>query len=120
MKSQAFGRIILSTSTAAKEPIAHLTVSNAFRSGLLGLMKSLSRELASFGITVNSILPGYTHTKRLEGWGKSLEEIALHVPARRLGKPEECGALAAFLSSVQASYITGQAIACDGGFLSGL
>ncbi len=120
MKAQKSGRILLSTSTAAKEPIPHLTISNAYRSGLLGLMKSLSLELASSYITVNALLPGFTRTKRMEDWGVPLDQIAQGVPMGRLAEPEEFGALAAFLASTHASYITGQAIACDGGLLKGI
>jgi 3-oxoacyl-[acyl-carrier protein] reductase len=120
MKEQKWGRILLSTSTAAKEPIPSLTVSNALRSGLLGLMKTISQEVAPFGITVNALLPGYTKTERLEELGISDEILAASIPAKRLGKPEEFAALATFLGSEQASYITGQAIACDGGLIRGL
>lgn len=117
MKKQKFGRILLSTSTAAKEPIPHLTVSTAYRAGLLGLMKALSREVALDGITVNSLMPGFTRTERMEKWSTSLDELAKEVPMQRLADPKELGALAAFLVSDQASYITGQAVACDGGLL---
>lgn len=120
MKAQRFGRILLSTSTAAKEPIPHLTISNAYRAGLLGLMKSLSLEAASHNITVNALLPGFTRTKRMEDWGVPLDQIAKEIPLGRLAEPEEFGALAAFLASSRAAYITGQAIACDGGLLKGI
>ena len=120
MKEQKWGRILLITSTAAKEPIAGLTVSNALRAGLLGMTKSLSQEVASYGITVNALLPGYTKTERLKELKIPEEEMIRHIPAKRLGKPEELGALAAFLASEQASYIRGQAIACDGGLIRGL
>lgn len=120
MQAQKSGRILLSTSTAAKEPIPHLTISNAYRAGLLGLMKSLSLEAAPHGITINALLPGYTRTKRMEEWGASLDQIAKEIPLGRLAEPEEFGALAAFLASSRAAYITGQAIACDGGILRGI
>ena len=120
MKEQGFGRILLSTSTAAKEPINHLTISNAYRAGLLGLMKSLSSEAAPYGVTVNALLPGYTKTRRMLDWSESLDELAKQVPMRRLGEPEDFGALAAFLCSKQAGYITGQSIACDGGLIRGI
>lgn len=118
MKAQKSGRIILVTSLAAKEPIAKLTVSNGLRAGLMGLVKSLSHEVAEFGVTVNSILPGYTETERLKelGFDSSLTES---IPAKRLAQPKEIGALAAFLASDQAAYITGQHIAVDGGKMMG-
>jgi 3-oxoacyl-[acyl-carrier protein] reductase len=114
-----FGRILLVTSAAAKEPMSHLTVSNGLRAGLTGLAKSLSIEVASHGITVNCLLPGYTDTERLRELAVPVEKMTAAIPAGRLGKPEELGALAAFLASAQAAYITGQAIAVDGGYLRG-
>lgn len=120
MKQQKFGRIILSTSTAAKEPIAGLTLSSALRPALLGLMKTLSQELGPQHITVNSILPGFTKTEKLLQRFKNLEEIANTIPAKRIGMPEELAALALFLGSKGAAYINGQAIACDGGLLKGI
>lgn len=119
MQGQKWGRILLSTSTAAKEPIKALTVSNALRSGLLGLMKTISNEAAPHAITVNALLPGYTKTERLAELKVSDEELIRHIPANRLGLPEEYAALALFLASEQAAYITGQAIACDGGLIKG-
>ncbi len=117
MKKNGYGRIVLVASTSAREPIPNLTVSNGIRAGLIGLMKSLSTEVAAHSITVNSILPGYIDTEHLRELGRKEEEMIQQVPAGRLGKIEEIGALAAFLASPQAAYITGQAIACDGGRL---
>jgi len=119
MQNQKWGRILLSTSTAAKEPIKGLTVSNALRSGLLGLMKTISDEAASYGVTVNALLPGYTKTERLAELKTSEDQLIQQIPAQRLGLPEEYAALAVFLASQQAGYITGQAIACDGGLIKG-
>ncbi len=120
MKKQGWGRILINTSTAAKEPISSLVISSGLRSGLLGLMKTLSNELAPFQITVNALLPGYIRTQRLKELGHSEEEISKEIPLGRLGSPEEFAALALFLGSEAASYITGQAIACDGGKLKGI
>ncbi|GAB4187808.1 MAG: SDR family oxidoreductase [Simkaniaceae bacterium] len=120
MKQQKYGRILLSTSTAAKQPIDHLTISNALRAGLLGLMKTLSKEFASHGITVNALLPGFIQTERLKKFPIPENELLKQIPAGRLGHPEEMAALAAFLGSDKAAYITGQAIACDGGLLKGI
>jgi 3-oxoacyl-[acyl-carrier protein] reductase len=117
MRAQKWGRILLITSVAAKEPMPALTVSNALRAGLLGLTKSLSDEVACDGVTVNALLPGYTRTSRMEQLGVTDAQIAGQVPARRMGEPQEFAALAAFLASQPAAYITGQAIACDGGWL---
>ncbi len=120
MKAQKWGRILLSTSTAAKEPIAGLTISNSLRPGLLGLMKSVALEVAADGVTVNALLPGYTKTDRLAELGISEDSLVRDIPAGRLGTAEEYAALAVFLGSRQAGYITGQAIAGDGGLIRGL
>ena len=119
MKKQKFGRVIMITSLAAVEPIAGLTTSNGFRAGLTGLCKSISNEVASFGITGNTIRPGYINTRRIQENKWSPEKIREMVPAGRLGEPQELGELAAFLASEKAAYITGQSIAVDGGRLRG-
>lgn len=120
MKKNKWGRIILSTSTSSRQPIPELTISNAYRPGLLGVMKTVALEVAAEGITVNAIMPGSTHTQRMEDFKVPLEELAAQVPTKRLGKPEEFAALATFLASEPAAYITGQAIACDGGLIKGI
>jgi 3-oxoacyl-[acyl-carrier protein] reductase len=97
-----------------------------------GFAKTISNEAAPFGVTVNCVLPGYTRTERLVELaeanagrsGASIEEIyegwAEEVPMGRLGEPAEIGALAAFLCSEKASYVTGQSVAADGGWIKGL
>ncbi|QVL57052.1 MAG: SDR family oxidoreductase [Simkaniaceae bacterium] len=120
MKKQKWGRIILSTSTSSRQPIPELAISNAYRSGLLGVMKTVAQEVAAEGITVNAIMPGSTLTRRMEDFKESVEELAKQIPAKRLGKPEEFAALATFLASESAAYITGQAIASDGGLIQGI
>jgi 3-oxoacyl-[acyl-carrier protein] reductase len=120
MKAKKWGRILLVTSVAAKEPMAGLTVSNGLRAGLLGLAKSLSHEVASHGVTINALLPGFTRTERLKELGIAEEKMTGQIPARRLADPEELGALTAFLASQHAGYVTGQAITIDGGYSRGL
>ncbi len=119
MKKQKYGRIILVTSLAAKEPLPNLTTSNGLRAGLTGLCKSLASEVAVDGITVNILLPGYTNTDRLKELNLSEEKIKQMVPAGRLAEPQELADLAVFLASPKAGYITGQSIAIDGGVLRG-
>ena len=115
MKEQNFGRILLVSSIAAKEPLKDLTTSNGFRAGLTGLFKSMSNEYAEFGITFNILCPGYTNTERIQNLNLKQEVIESLVPAKRLGKPEELANLATFLGSDKAAYITGQQICIDGG-----
>lgn len=120
MQAQGWGRILAVTSVAAKEPQPGLVISNGLRAGLLGLLNSLSREVAGHGITVNALLPGYTNTNRMAELGVDNTTMGPKIPAGRLGDPAEFAALAAFLASGRASYITGQAIAVDGGLLNSI
>lgn len=127
MKVKGFGRIITITSLSVLEPIDNLVVSTSMRSAVTAFHKTLSREVAQHGITVNSVMPGVIHTKRIEQLreakakrlGTTLkEEISKTeeaIPAKRLGRPEELGALVAFLSSPKASYLNGLNIPVDGG-----
>jgi 3-oxoacyl-[acyl-carrier protein] reductase len=117
MRERRWGRIVIVTSMAAREPLPSLMISNAFRPGLHGLVNALSREVAGDGVTINAIMPGFTLTERLLEVGIDDKQMAPQIPAGRMGRPEELAALAAFLASEQAAYICGQAIACDGGFL---
>lgn len=119
MQKRQWGRILLVTSVAAKEPMSALTISNGLRAGLTGLAKSLANEVAADGITVNVLLPGYTRTERLLQLGIAEDKISASIPAARLGEPDELAALATFLASKRAAYITGQGIAVDGGWLKG-
>ena len=122
MKEKGFGRILTITSVAVKQPADNLISSNAVRTSLLGLVKSLSSEVAVHGITVNNLMPGYTHTNRLEHLiekNPKVNEVKETIPMKRFGKPEEFAAAAAFLVSARASYITGQSLAVDGGWIKG-
>lgn len=132
MKKQKWGRIINLTSVSAKQPIDALILSNTARAGVLGFAKSLSNQLAPFGITVNSICPGYTKTERVEELAESFAKkgqgtvedfyrnIEGTIPTGRLGKPEEIAQAVAFLASEGASYITGVALQIDGGYIKAL
>lgn len=119
MQENQYGRILLVTSLAAKEPLPGLTTSNGLRAGLAGLMKSFVHEYAKDGITSNLLLPGYTNTDRLKALKLSDENVKAMVPAGRLGEPKELADLATFLASPLAGYINGQSIAIDGGVLKG-
>lgn len=132
MKKSHWGRIVALTSVSAKQPIDSLILSNTARAGVLGFVKSLSNQLAGFGITANCLCPGYTRTERVEGLAKAFAEKGLGtpqdyysrlekaIPLGRLGKPEEVAAAAVFLASEAAAYITGIALQVDGGFIRGL
>jgi 3-oxoacyl-[acyl-carrier protein] reductase len=119
MKERNYGRILMITSIAAREPLPGLTTSNGLRAGLAGLSKSIVDEYAPFGITVNLLLPGYTNTDRIKALQLSEDKIKKMVPAARLGSPQELADLATFLASKKGAYITGQSIAVDGGVLRG-
>lgn len=124
MRAASWGRVLNVVSTAAREPIAHLMLSNAHRPGIMGAWKTLARALAGEGITFNSVLPGRIATDRMRDDTGSLEPAAraarTDVPAGRLGTVEEMAAAAVFLCSARASYITGEAVRVDGGLTRGV
>ena len=120
MRKNKWGRILLVTSVAAKEPMNQLTISNGLRAGLLGLCKSIATEVAEDNITINAILPGFTDTERLAELKVPREAITSQIPARRIGRPDEFASVAAFLVSDRASYLTGQAVAVDGGYMKSI
>jgi 3-oxoacyl-[acyl-carrier protein] reductase len=119
MRERGFGRIVSVGSTSVREPIPYLMLSNAHRSGLLAALKTIARQVAADGVTVNSVLPGRIATDRLADNAGSLDAAAAAaretVPAARLGTVEEMAAAAAFLCSARASYVTGTAMLVDGG-----
>lgn len=117
MRAQEWGRIIIVTSVSARETIPTIAISNVMRPGLHGLINTLSKDVAADGVTLNAIMPGFVLTERIVEAGFDQAKLVEQIPARRLGKPEEVGALAAFLASDRAAYINGQAIACDGALL---
>ena len=117
MRAQKWGRIIIVTSVSARETIPTIAISNVMRPGLHGLINTVSKDVAADGVTLNAIMPGFVLTERIVEAGFDQAKLIEQIPARRLGKPGEVGALAAFLASEAAAYINGQAIACDGALL---
>ena len=116
MKANGFGRVIAITSLYVKAPAIHMALSNTARAGLTGYLKSLSIEVAKYGITVNSLLPGLHLTDRLINLAGGDPSARSHeTPTGKLGDPESFGKVAAFLASRWSWYITGQAITVDGG-----
>jgi len=132
MKNQPWGRILASTSITVKQPIPTLALSNVSRVGVVAFIKSLSLEVAPFNVTANTLAPGYIMTERVEAllenqaknegisYQDALERLRNKIPAKTIGKPGDFGALAAFLASEQAAYITGETILIDGGLYAGV
>jgi 3-oxoacyl-[acyl-carrier protein] reductase len=132
MKERHWGRILNITSIAVKQPVDNLMISNSLRAAVTGFARTLANEVAAHGITVNNILPGYTRTERVEELARAASErdgISAteararwenEIPMKRLGEPGEFAALAAFLVSERASYITGTSIPVDGGWIRSL
>jgi 3-oxoacyl-[acyl-carrier protein] reductase len=132
MKARRWGRILNITSIAVKQPVENLMLSNSLRAAVTGFARTLANEVAEYGITVNNILPGYTRTDRVEELAETLaqkegikakqitERWEREIPMRRLGQPGEFAALAAFLVSERASYITGTSVPVDGGWIRSL
>lgn len=129
MKASGWGRIITSTSSGVIAPIASLALSNALRMSLLGWSKTLAAEVAAAGVTVNVMVPGRIATDRVsqldaakaQRENSSAAQVAENsrktIPAGRYGQPDEYGAVAAFLASQQAGYMTGSVIRVDGGLI---
>jgi 3-oxoacyl-[acyl-carrier protein] reductase len=129
MKERQWGRILNVTSIAVKQPVDGLMLSNSLRAAVTGYARTLANEVAPFKVTVNNIMPGYTRTDRFEQLahaagersGASAQDMFAkwekEIPMGRIGEPREFAALAAFLVSERASYITGSSIAVDGGWI---
>ena len=127
MQKERYGRIVNIVSTSVKQPINGLGISNTVRAALANWAKTMANEIGYGGITVNNVLPGYTKTDRLnylftkqaEKQGIDLKSVEKNIidtiPAKRLGEPEEFGAVAAFLCTPAAAYINGVNITVDGG-----
>ena len=132
MKERRWGRILNITSIAVKQPVDNLILSNSLRAAVTGFARTLANEVATDGITVNNILPGYTRTERVEELAQQMaqklgikpeefkQKWEQEIPMRRLGEPREFAALAAFLVSERAAYITGTSIQVDGGWIRSL
>jgi 3-oxoacyl-[acyl-carrier protein] reductase len=132
MRQRKWGRIINVTSITVKQPVEGLMLSNSLRAGVTGFARTLANEVARDGVTVNNILPGYTRTQRVEELAKataeregiSIDDVMSRqkaaIPMGRLGEPREFAALATFLASERASYITGTSIQVDGGWIRSL
>ncbi|HEX5385738.1 MAG TPA: SDR family oxidoreductase, partial [Gemmatimonadales bacterium] len=131
-----WGRILNVTSITVKQPVEGLMLSNSVRAAVTGFARTLANEVAPFGVTVNNLLPGYTRTERLTelaaagarargadpavGAAAAFAEWERQIPMGRLGEPRELAALAAFLASERAAYITGTSIPVDGGWIKAL
>jgi len=123
LRASGQGRIVAIESSSVREPIDGLALSNAVRPGVIGWLKTLARELAPDGITVNTIAPGQIDTERLRefhGGEAPPPKAVRRIPLGRLGTAAEIGAVAAFLASERASYVTGAVVPVDGGLTRSL
>lgn len=120
MQSRGWGRVVAITSITVREPNPNLILSNTARAGLTGFLRTLSREVAGDGVTVNSLQPGLHRTARLEALYDDLDAVESSIPAGVIGDPDDFGRLAAFLCSDAAKFVTGAAIPVDGGASHGL
>jgi 3-oxoacyl-[acyl-carrier protein] reductase len=132
MKNQKWGRILASASITVKQPLPTLALSNVSRAGVVAFIKTLSKEVAPFNITANTLAPGYIMTERVQellenqaqnqgiSFHDALEKLRNTIPTKTIGKPEDFGALCAFLASEHTAYITGETFLIDGGLYSGV
>jgi|SRR5271165_4857131 len=117
MKERQWGRLITITSVAVLQPVTNLVLSNAVRSAVRGLVKTLSNEYAPYNVLVNNVCPGFTATERLKEFRGNIPLD--QIPLGRLASPQEFADVVVFLASERASYITGSSIAVDGGLVKG-
>jgi 3-oxoacyl-[acyl-carrier protein] reductase len=115
MRTQHWGRVVAITSIAVRQPIPNLILSNTARAGVTGFLKTLAREIAADGVTVNSLLPGLHETERIAALHSGGGNPAAGIPAGVIGDPADFARVAAFLCSQHACYVTGTALAVDGG-----
>ena len=132
MRAKGWGRIVMITSVAVKQPIPFILLSNTARAGLTGFMKTVAREVAQSGVTINAVLPGTHETDRVRQTAQRRAEAenmtheqalaaqAGSNPMQRLGDAGDFGAVVAFLCSRQARFITGENVLVDGGAYAGL
>ncbi len=121
MRDQRWGRILAITSIGVRQPIPFLAASVTARAGVTGFLKTLATEVAGDGVTVNSIQPGSHLTDRLRSLqGDQMDALRAEIPAGAVGDPADFGAVAAFLCSRQANFVTGTALVVDGGASRGL
>lgn len=120
MQAQRFGRVVAITSISVRQPIPNLILSNTARAGATAFLKTLAREVAGDGVTVNSVQPGTHATQRIRDVYGNLDAAAAGIPTGEVGRPEDFGAVVAFLCSDAARFITGAAIPVDGGAYAGL
>ncbi len=121
MCERGWGRVVAITSVSVRQPIAQLILSNTARAGVTGFLKTLALEVASKGVTVNSVQPGLHATDRLTSlYGGDTSAAARGVPAGEVGDPDDFGAVVAFLCSEHARFVVGAAVPVDGGMYQGL
>lgn len=121
MQARGWGRVVAITSVAVRQPMPNLILSNTARSGVTGFLKTLAREVAKDGITVNTVQPGIHATDRVaQVYGDALDAAAMGIPAGFVGDPDDFGTVVAFLCSEQARFVTGVHIPVDGGAYAGL
>jgi 3-oxoacyl-[acyl-carrier protein] reductase len=121
MQAQRWGRFVAITSVSVRQPIPTLILSNTARAGVTGFLKTVAREVARDGVTVNSVQPGLHATDRVTSlYGGDTAAVAADVPAGVLGQASDFGAIVAFVCSDQAKYVTGLQLHVDGGSYAGL
>jgi 3-oxoacyl-[acyl-carrier protein] reductase len=115
MRARGWGRVVSLSSSVVREPSPVLVLSTAHRAGLLAALKTIARQVAADGVTINTVLPGLIATDRARELGADAPERVRELPAKRLGTVEEFASAAVFLCSARASYITGTTLLVDGG-----